>query len=89
MKTSVEVGIRDLRDHLSKYVAQVAGGSEVVITDHGRAVARIVPLEGDRILDRLIAEGVVTPASTRRRARPTERLRATGSVSELVAEQRR
>ena len=88
MKTSTEVGIRDLRDHLSKYVAEVAEGSEIVITDHGRAVARIVPLDGDRVLDRLIASGSVTPASTRARARPARRLAATGSVSELVAEQR-
>ena len=89
MKTSTEVGIRDLRDHLSRYITQVAEGSEVVITDHGRAVARIVPLDGDRVLDRLIAEGSVTPASTRIRARPARRLTASGSVSELVAEQRR
>jgi prevent-host-death family protein len=85
----MDVGIRDLRDNLSRYVERVRTGEELVITDRGTAVARLVPLEGGRVLDRLVAEGVVTPAAERRRSRPATRTRARGSVSELVAEQRR
>jgi hypothetical protein len=48
-----------------------------------------VPVEGGRKLDRLIAEGVVTPAAKRARTRPARRVRAQGAVSDLVAEQRR
>jgi prevent-host-death family protein len=32
----MEVGIRDLRNHLSTYLAGVARGDELVVTDHGR-----------------------------------------------------
>ncbi|MBA2610013.1 MAG: type II toxin-antitoxin system prevent-host-death family antitoxin [Actinobacteria bacterium] len=85
----MEVGIRELRDHLSRYLEQVGKGEEVVVTEHGRAVARIISIDGGRKLDRLIAEGLVTPAVDRTRRLPKRRVRATGSVSGLVAEQRR
>ncbi len=40
------VGIRALKDQLSTYVHRVAETGEVLITDRGRAVARLAPLEG-------------------------------------------
>ena len=36
-------GIREARQNLSALLAQVAQGHEVVITDRGRPVARLVP----------------------------------------------
>jgi prevent-host-death family protein len=84
----VEAGVRELRDHLSRYLAAVQGGEEVTVTDHGRAVARLVPLAAPRLLDRLIAEGVVTPARDPKRPRPARLIAAAGTVSDLVAEQR-
>jgi prevent-host-death family protein len=41
------VGIRDLKAHLSEFMRQVRLGETIVITDHGKAVARILPLEED------------------------------------------
>lgn len=85
----MEVGIRELRDNLSRYLERVRAGEEVVVTDRGRAVARVSPMSGVRTLDRLIAEGRVVPApqpTRRRRPRP---LKTSGSVSDLVASQRR
>jgi prevent-host-death family protein len=84
----MEVGIRELRDQLSKYLNKVRGGEELVITDRGRAVARVVPLVEERSIDRLVAEGLVTPAQNRR-SRPLKRIETEGSVSDLVADQRR
>lgn len=81
--------MRGLRDHLSRYLAAVRGGDEVTITDHGKAVARIVPLSEPRTLDRLIAEGLVTPSTSAKRTRGGRRVHASGTVSDLVAEQRR
>jgi prevent-host-death family protein len=84
----VEVGIRELRNHLSLYLDRVRDGDEIVVTDRGRAIARVVPLGGERVLDRLIAEGIVTPArQTKQRA--TTPLKTKGTVSDLVGEQRR
>lgn len=85
----MEVGIRELRGHLSDYLARVRGGDELVVTDRGTAFARIIPITGGRALDRAIAEGLVTPAPSGRRARPARRVNGRGTVSDLVGEQRR
>lgn len=37
------VNITELRQHLPEYLRQVQGGAEIVVTQHGRPVARIVP----------------------------------------------
>jgi prevent-host-death family protein len=84
----MEVGIRELRNQLSRYLETVREGGEIVVTDHGRAIARLLPLEGPRAIDRLIAEGIVTPARQHRR-KVTRRSRARGTMSDLVADQRR
>ena len=84
----MEVGVRELRNNLSRYLERVATGEEVVVTDRGRAIARVLPIGTDRALDRLIAEGLVTaaPEPKRRTKRPLE---AAGTVSDLVSAQRR
>lgn len=82
-----EAGIRELRDHLSRYLERVQAGEEVVVTDRGRAIARVLPIDGERTIDRLIREGRVTPAKQRKRSLPIP-LKTKGTVSDLVAEQR-
>jgi prevent-host-death family protein len=84
----MDVGIRELRAHLSRYVAQVKEGEEIVVTEHGRPVARLVPTNGERKIDRLIREGVVKPARSRTGWLP-EPIKITGTVSDIVIEQRR
>jgi prevent-host-death family protein len=83
-----EIGIRELRDHLSGYLERVRNGEEVVVTDRGRAVARVVPIDGERAIDRLVRKGRVLRAT--RRKRPSAPPLSTGAVvSDLLAEQRR
>jgi prevent-host-death family protein len=84
----MEVGVRELRDHLSRYLDRVRDGEELVVTDRGRAIARVVPLGAERALDRLIAEGIVTPARQPKRRAPKP-IKVTGTVSDLIGEQRR
>jgi prevent-host-death family protein len=60
---SVEVGIRELRLNLSRYVARVREGTEVVVTDRGEPVARLSPIDRQEAhIARLMREGVVKPA---------------------------
>jgi prevent-host-death family protein len=54
----VEIGIRELRDHLSRHLAEVREGRIVTVTDHGRPIARIVPVERPTKLEQLHEEGV-------------------------------
>ena len=85
----MEAGVRELRDHLSRYLTVVRSGEEVIVTDHGKAVARLIPLDQPRPIDRLVAEGLVTPAPTAKRLLTSARIKTKGTVSDLVAEQRR
>jgi len=84
----ITVGVRQLRNNLSRYLDRVREGDEVVVTDRGSAVARVLPIGTERVLDRLIAQGVVAPAPhpKRRAGAPIE---GTGTVSDLIAGQRR
>ena len=57
------VGIRELRQNLSVYVERVKSGETLEVTEHGRPVAVLAPLpETTSSLERLVAEGRVTPA---------------------------
>jgi len=76
----VEIGIRELRAGLSRHIASVRDGGTLTVTEHGRPVARIVPVD--------VAEGTVRPARTAKRPAP-EPLVVDGTVSDLVADQRR
>lgn len=41
----MEVGIRELKAHLSAFVGRARRGETVIVTDRGRPVARLQPLE--------------------------------------------
>jgi prevent-host-death family protein len=84
----MEVGIRELKNQLSRYLDQVRNGDELVVTDRGRAIARVVPIGDERALDRLVSEGVVTPARRAKRL-ASKPVPTKGTVSDLVSEQRR
>ena len=84
----MEVGVRELRNHLSRYLDRVRDGNELIVTDRGHAIARVVPVGSERMLDRLIAEGIVTPAREPRSPAPKP-IKTKSTVSDLVGEQRR
>ena len=84
----MEIGVRELKNNLSRYLAKVSAGDEVIVTDRGRAVAKITPIGTERTLDRLITQGIVTPASVTKKAAPLKRVRPTQAVSPLIADQR-
>jgi len=84
----MEIGVRELRDHLSRHLAEVRSGHTVTITDHGRPIARIVPIDALSPLERLRQQGVVRPASQRKMPAP-QPVTAAGSVSDLIDDQRR
>jgi prevent-host-death family protein len=85
-KSESEVGVRELHDRLSEYLERVEGGGEVVVTRRGRPVARLSGLN-ERPLDAFARRGLVRMPEGKRSAR-SARVQATGSVSDLVTEQR-
>lgn len=84
----MEIGIRELRDQLSRHLAEVRQGATVTVTDHGRPIARIVPVAGPTKLEQLRAEGRIQRARTRKRPAPIP-LAGTGPITDLIDEQRR
>ena len=89
----VKVGIRDLRENLSSYLDRVAEGDELLVTQRGRLVARIVaPETNEQIRERLFRQGTLTPA--RRPKQPIDvsklpKLPPGPSVSDIVIAMRR
>jgi prevent-host-death family protein len=59
------VGVRELRQNLSIYLDRVKAGETLEVTEHGHAVARLTPNPPAKlsILDQMIADGRVTPAT--------------------------
>ena len=55
-----QLGAFEAKTHLSKLLEEVEAGEQVLITRHGKAVARLVPVE---------------PSATERRQQAVERLR--------------
>jgi prevent-host-death family protein len=80
----VRVGIRELRDRLKQYVEAARGGEDVIITDRGRAVARLVGLQGERPLDRLVEAGLATLPRRPKGKVDWTPVASSGSVSDLV-----
>jgi prevent-host-death family protein len=84
----MNVGVKELRDGLSRHLAEVRSGHTVTVTDHGRPIARIVPVDHPTRLEQLLTEGRVRPAQRHKQSVPSP-LKTTVTVSDLVADQRR
>jgi prevent-host-death family protein len=56
----MRVGIRELKQNASGVIRRVVAGEAVEVTDRGRPVARIVPIEPADPYERMIADGEIT-----------------------------
>jgi len=85
------IGIRELKAKLSACVREVKRGGTIVVTEHGRRVARLVP-ESDSLDDRLeiLRRAGTMVWSGRRLGRATAGVRARGkrTVADIVVENR-
>jgi len=55
------IGVRELRQHASRYLALVARGERVEVTDRGRPVAMLVPVQGEPWEDLLASGRAIQP----------------------------
>jgi prevent-host-death family protein len=91
----MEVGVRELKQHLSQYLKRVRAGEAVVITDRGQPVARIVatppPTLPPSVL-RAIEEGrrlIYRPWRPEKLPKPMKLLPGEKTFADFVSEQRR
>ncbi len=63
-RSVVRIGVRELRQHASRYLARVKAGETVEVTERGELVALLVPPAPPATLrERLIAAGQLLPAA--------------------------
>lgn len=85
------VGIRELKSKLSACLRDVKRGATIVVTEHGRKVARIVPeaYSLDERLRRLKDGGAMSWSGRRlRKTKPGVRLRGKRTVAGILVENR-
>jgi prevent-host-death family protein len=90
----MKAGVAQLKAGLSRYLERVKAGHEVLVTDRGRPVAKLVPIsaeagKGSR-RERLVREGLLLPG--RGKVRPSLRPPPGGpgrSVLDALLEERR
>jgi prevent-host-death family protein len=54
------VGVRELKTHLSRHLKRVRSGVRLLVTEHGRSIATIHPVDASAEVDwahQLVAEG--------------------------------
>jgi prevent-host-death family protein len=87
-----EVSIRMLNQETSKVLARVKRGEEIILTERGEVIARIIPASAGP-LDALISTGRVQPATLRGPApRPAIPMRGgldAGALSERMRAEER
>lgn len=91
-KVMIVVGVAEVKAKLSEYLSRVRGGSDVLITEHGRPVARIVPVSsGSDELAELEREGLVRVGSMTlpKGFLDAPRPKAAASATDALLEERR
>ena len=87
----MDVPVSELRANLREWLERAREGDEVVVTERGVPVARLLGIQTAPLLDRLTSEGVIgrptTPERPAASKRPRPRPRR--PVAPLVSEQRR
>jgi prevent-host-death family protein len=84
------VGVRELRQNLSVYLDRVKGGETLEVTEHGQPIAQLGPRPrgATSVVDRLIAEGRITPAKRSHKDLPPPPKIPGRPLSEILQEMR-
>ena len=86
------VGVRELKDHLSDYLRRVREGELLVITDRGRPIGELGPVEGRSNAERgraLVRQGIARWSGGKPRGLVGAARSKRGLVSAAVIEDRR
>jgi prevent-host-death family protein len=82
-----DVGVRELKQHLSEYLDRAERGELVRVTDRGRPKALLGPLPGRARVEQGVAQGWITPASASGLG-DVRRWRSSGRVLDALADDR-
>lgn len=81
----MDVGVRELKQHLSDYLDRAEKGEIITITDRGRPKVQLVPLPGggDRLAEG-IEQGWITPPRKAGPLPPTKTYRAAEPIMDVL-----
>jgi prevent-host-death family protein len=83
----MDVGVRELKEHLSEYLDRAARGEVIRVTERGRPKAILAPLPGQALLQSGIEAGWIRPGSGEP-PRPVQRQRGVRPVSAVLLDDR-
>ena len=87
----IKVGARELKSRLSEYLRRVKAGQTIIVTERGKAIGQIVPIQPslEGRLQGMVEAGMVEWNGQKLKARhPGVRNRGIRQVSDLVIEDR-
>lgn len=91
----ISAGIKELKNNLSRYLSQVKKGEDILVTERGKAIARIIKedsrnLHLRKVLSPLIVKGLVKLPSQKLDRDISTPVKLPGKpVSDIVIEDRR
>ena len=89
--TNMKVGTRELKTKLSEYLRRVKAGETIIVTERGRTIGQIVPVEPtlEKRLRALVDSGIAEWNGEKYQpTRPLARNRGSKQLSDLVIEDR-
>ncbi len=84
----MNVGVRELKQHLSEYLDIAARGEVVQVTERGVPKVQIVPIQGAGLIARGVEEGWVRPAARVESLQRFQRVPALRRVAEVLQDDR-
>ncbi len=86
----MEVGIAVLRAQLKRWIEEAECGEEIIITERGVPVARLLGIDRKSTIERLTREGIISPPVEPERLRASGRPRAptTRPVADIISSYR-
>lgn len=86
--STISVGVRELHNRTSELLKAVADGVTLEVTNHGKLIGRMEPVQPDALYERLKREGRIRePKSIRSKLPPPLELAPGVTVSDLVKDQ--
>ncbi len=84
----MQVGVRELKQHLSEYLDRAASGEAVIVTDRGVPKVVMVAAPGVDQFAKGVAEGWITPPKRTDGFGPPSRQRTSRRVADVLQEDR-
>jgi prevent-host-death family protein len=84
----MNVGVRELKQHLSEYLDRAAAGELVQVTERGVPKVQIVAVPGAGAMAAGVEEGWLRPAQTTAGLPPVRRAKGVRRVAEVVRDDR-